>query len=138
MVCLSSDPSIRGNGSTPTREFEMSARTKNNLTDAKCPKCFHVIIDDTCLCSFVEPPVKTDLRMVTPTHYIHDSTTQTLVSYDLRPNELGVWECTCAGFAHRRQCRHIARLLSMLDKAAISAPVAPEKRKVQLEDLFAA
>src|SRR4051812_46302887 len=120
---LNSDPSIKRHGSE-TKEYTFMAapHTVNNITDQRCPRCHHAILEDTCLCNFVEMPSKSDLRKVTDTHYIHDSTSQTLQSYDLRPNEAGEWTCTCLGYFHNRSCKHVKRLVKVLGVAPVVAP----------------
>ena len=108
--------------------------TVNNLTDTRCPRCHHAILEETCLCNFVEMPSKSDLRKISNDHWVHDSTSQTLVAYDLRPNELGEWECTCRGYAYNRKCKHLTKLLPLLGVAVVEAP--KPKPRILLEDLF--
>lgn len=88
---------------------------------------------------------QTELRKISNTHYTIDSSTLTLVSYHLRPNEYGVWTCTCEGYNYRSTCKHVARLLLALEPTyiRIERPSAqyPEPSQVPqdeplLEDWF--
>jgi hypothetical protein len=69
-------------------------------------------------------PMKAKSQPTTPRrmsdgHYKVDSTTNTLVAYDLHRTEHG-WECSCPRFFYNRACKHCAALLDFL--AAQTAP----------------
>ena len=72
-------------------------------------------------------------RFIEPGHFQIDSSTHTLVTYDLRyDHEHDNWECSCEGYFYRRDCRHVRALDEQLAQRKAASVV-----KVRLEDLFA-
>ena len=79
-------------------------------------------------------------RFIEPGHFQIDSSTHTLVTYDLRyDHEHDNWECSCEGWFYRRDCKHVRQLVAQLSGTrpeVIQARQAIKARGITLESLF--
>jgi hypothetical protein len=79
-------------------------------------------------------------RFIEPGHFQIDSSTNTLVAYDLRfDHEHNTWTCTCQGYAFRYDCKHVRQLTAELSGTrpeVVQARQAIKAKGLTLESLF--
>jgi hypothetical protein len=79
-------------------------------------------------------------RFIAPGHFQIDSSTHTLVAYDLRfDHEHEAWTCNCQGYSYRYNCKHVTALAAQLEGTrpeVVQARQAVKARGITLESLF--
>ena len=80
-------------------------------------------------------------RFIAPGHFQIDSSSHTLVAYDLRfDHEHDTWECSCDGYYYTRNCKHVRQLTAQLSGTkpeVVQARQAVKAKGITLESLYA-
>lgn len=81
--------------------------------------------------------MKIHFHKISDTWYWCESSTHTLVTYDLHMREHG-FECNCYHFARNYLCKHVDALCEQLYgiEPVLPARVAVKRAKLTLEDLY--
>lgn len=71
-------------------------------------------------------------------HWWCESSTKTLVTYDLTLNEHDEFQCSCEGYFYRHDCRHLRELLDFLSIRPRVYAVRPSVKQsgLTLADLY--